>query len=113
MKHLKRLIATRLSGKSKLPVLLLMLFFSQNAWAYPFPLSDTGQTKCYNNTVEIACSAAGEAFYGQDASYLINPPSYTKLDVDGDKMVQDNVTGLTWEVKTDDGSVHDKDNTYT
>jgi uncharacterized repeat protein (TIGR02543 family) len=28
-------------------------------------------------------------------------------------MVQDNVTGLIWEVKTDDGSVHDKDNTYT
>ena len=28
-------------------------------------------------------------------------------------MVRDNVTGLIWEVKTDDGSVHDKDNQYT
>ena len=28
-------------------------------------------------------------------------------------MVRDNVTGLFWEVKTDDGSIHDKDNTYT
>ena len=28
-------------------------------------------------------------------------------------MVRDNVTGLMWEVKTDDGSIHDKDNTYT
>jgi len=27
-------------------------------------------------------------------------------------MVWDNVTGLIWEVKTDDGSVHDKDNKY-
>ena len=27
-------------------------------------------------------------------------------------MVRDNVTGLIWEVKTDDGSVHDKDNHY-
>ena len=27
-------------------------------------------------------------------------------------MVRDNVTGLIWEVKTDDGSIHDKDNTY-
>ena len=26
--------------------------------------------------------------------------------------MRDNVTGLIWEVKTDDGSVHDKDNTY-
>jgi hypothetical protein len=26
--------------------------------------------------------------------------------------VRDNVTGLTWEVKTVDGGIHDKDNTY-
>ena len=26
--------------------------------------------------------------------------------------MKDNVTGLIWEVKTDDGSIHDKDNTY-
>jgi len=28
-------------------------------------------------------------------------------------MVRDNVTGLIWEVKTDDGSIHDKGNMYT
>ena len=27
-------------------------------------------------------------------------------------IVKDNATGLTWEVKTDDGSIHDKGNTY-
>lgn len=27
-------------------------------------------------------------------------------------MVRDNVTELIWENKTDDGSIHDKDNTY-
>lgn len=27
-------------------------------------------------------------------------------------MVKDNVTGLIWEVKTDDGSIHDKNNIY-
>lgn len=27
-------------------------------------------------------------------------------------MVKDNVTGLIWEVKTDDGSIHDKGNAY-
>ena len=28
-------------------------------------------------------------------------------------MVRDNVTGLIWEVKTVDGSIHDRDDTYT
>lgn len=28
-------------------------------------------------------------------------------------MVRDNITGLIWETKTDDGSLHDRDNTYT
>jgi hypothetical protein len=82
----------------------------------------TGQTKCYNNDSEITCPQPGEAFYGQNAQYSNNPPSYTKLGVDGVElddtatswtMVKDNVTGLVWEVKTDDGSIHDKDNTYT
>jgi len=85
------------------------------------PLPDTGQTKCYDNSGEITCPEAGEDFYGQDASYLINPPSYTKLDAEGNDlqdsatewvMVRDNVTGLIWEVKTDDGTIHDRDNLY-
>ncbi|MCI5226667.1 MAG: DUF1566 domain-containing protein [Candidatus Electrothrix sp. AX2] len=53
--------------------------------------------------------------------------SYTKLDSKGDPLsdqsvtyastpwacVQDNVTGLIWEVKTDDSGLHDKDDTFT
>jgi hypothetical protein len=31
----------------------------------------------------------------------------------GDGTITDNQTGLMWEKKSDDGSVHDKDNTYT
>ncbi len=50
----------------------------------------------------------GQALYGQDANYSINPMSYTKLDGSGNNlldsatswaMVRDNVTGLIWEVK--------------
>ena len=87
------------------------------------PVPDTGQTQCYDASGnEIACPQAGEAFYGQDGSYAINPPAYTKLDAGGHDladsatswvMVRDNVTGLIWEVKTDDGSIHDRDNRYT
>ncbi|MCL6584441.1 MAG: DUF1566 domain-containing protein, partial [bacterium] len=77
--------------------------------SYQF-IPDTGQTQFYTDTL------------GEDSDYLINPPSYTKLDARGNplpdsasswSMVKDNVTGLIWEVKTDDGSIHDKDNTYT
>ena len=52
--------------------------------------------------------------------------SYTRLNADGSKYtgsgtyssepwscVHDNVTGLIWEVKTNDDGLHDKDNTYT
>ena len=51
-----------------------------------------------------------------------NPESYTKLDNNGNDlpdnatswvMVRDNETGLIWEIKTDDGGIHDKDNWYT
>ncbi|NVK25650.1 MAG: DUF1566 domain-containing protein [Gammaproteobacteria bacterium] len=48
--------------------------------------------------------------------------SFTKLDSDGNPLpanamewscVKDNVTGLIWEVKTDDDGLRDKDNKYT
>lgn len=87
------------------------------------PLPDTGQTECYDDRRrEIACPQAGERFHGQDGNYTINPPSFTRLDAQGNDlpreatewtMVRDNVTGLIWEVKTDDGTSHDKDNRYT
>ena len=85
-------------------------------------IPDTGQTKCSDNENEIPCPNSGESFYGQDANYNINPQSFTKLDNQGNElpdsatewtMVRDNVTGLVWEIKTDDGSIHDKNNKYT
>jgi hypothetical protein len=91
--------------------------------ALAIPIPDTGQTKCYDNTTEITCPNPGQDFYGQDAQYISSPHSYTKLDENGNvlpdaapwpwAMVRDNVTGLIWEVKTDDGSIHDRDNNYT
>lgn len=93
---------------------------------FPFPVPDTGQTTCYDDefvgNVLNPCPSPGEALYGQDAQYSFNPPSYTKLDASGNDlpvnaadwaMIRDNVTGLIWEHKTDDGGIHDKDNAYT
>jgi len=97
--------------------------------AFSWPIPDSGQTKCYDYSEdeipyskEIPCPIPGKDFYGQDGNYIINPPSYTKLDENGNSlpddasswvMVKDNVTGLIWENKTDDGSIHDKDKKYS
>lgn len=107
---------------------LVIFFFSMvqlgDSHAGQFHVPDTSQTLCYDyEGNEISpCPLPEALFYGQDACYEINPSSYTKLDEFGNPvlfsgeswaMVQDNVTGLIWEAKTDDKSIHDKDNTYT
>jgi hypothetical protein len=72
-------------------------------------LPDTGQTQSYTGT------------FGEDSDYLVYPLSYTKLDSSGNPlpnsaiswaMVKDNNTGLIWEAKTTDGSMHDWSNIY-
>jgi hypothetical protein len=71
---------------------------------------DTGQDECYNNSSAITAPQPGEAFYGQDAQYDGNQPSYT-LSADG-LTVYDNVTGLTWTQGADwtgDGVVNADD----
>ncbi len=73
-------------------------------------IPDTGQTKCYNDKAEILCPKKGQDYYGQDGNYTIKPPSYTLLN--GGAMVKDNVTGLIWENKTTDGSIHDTSKEY-
>ncbi len=93
-----------------------------------WPVPDSGQTKCYNATDNIICPESGQPFYGQDASYSINTPAYTKLaegciplpDTAATwDMVRDDVTGLVWEEKhaMDDvenySDPNDADNTYT
>ncbi|MDY6989848.1 MAG: DUF1566 domain-containing protein [Thermodesulfobacteriota bacterium] len=70
--------------------------------AYLSRTPDTGQTKCYDNGQETTCSAQNEPFYGQDAHYTVNAPSYEIKLIDGQEVVTDHVTGLTWQ-RHDDG----------
>jgi len=60
---------------------------------------DTGQTTFYDNSQPITAPSPGDAFYGQDAQFDGNQPSYTLAD-DG-LTVSDNLTGLTWTQNPD------------
>ncbi len=60
-------------------------------------LLKTGQTTSYGP------GSDGDLRKGVARSYTDN----------GDGTITDNVTGLMWEKKSDDGSIHDMDNTYT
>lgn len=59
-----------------------------------YPIVDTGTTAFYSNTSEISELNVGDRFYGQDAQYQGNAPSYTN---NGDGTITDNVTGLMWQ----------------
>ncbi len=69
--------------------------------ALAYPVVDTNQGLCYNNSELIDCPAEGEAYYGQDAQYTGNSPSYTD---NGDGTVIDTVTGLVWQQTPDSGN---------
>lgn len=100
-------------------------------------LNDTGITVGANYPTTNNLSCIGETVAQQDcsngrdalaqASNLIKTGvghagfDFTKLDTSGNALpntalfwacVKDNNTGLVWEVKTDDGGIQDKDNTY-
>ena len=107
-----------------------------------FALNDTGVTTCSDGTtngLDCASTADGtDSFPGQDAEQgrdvTANDDSdglagfvFSKLDSAGNPLsdqtadysvtpwscVQDEVTGLLWEVKTDDDGLQDKDWTYS
>lgn len=93
------------------------------------PMNDTGVTYCGGY---IACSTFSsypgeDALVGRDRTHNDNADgpagfSFTKINGKGLQLaanarawrcVKDNVTGLMWEVKTNDGGLHDRRWTYT
>ncbi len=107
------------------------------------PLNDTGITRCGNaDDNDLDCAQAGflrqDAEFGRDVTHNDDSDghagfSFSKICNSGEAAGEggcpvnpslgsgtnewacnrDNVTGLIWEVKTDDGGLRDKDNTYT
>jgi hypothetical protein len=86
-------------------IAMFILFFhvyaegasQQSGQTYSFV--DTGVKEFYDNTSVIPKPKKGAPFFGQDAQYQINNPSYSD---NGDGTITDNVTGLIWQ-KGDSG----------
>ena len=74
--------------------LFLLTYFNPEIMSQNYPIVDTGQEIYYDNSSEISAPNTGGAFYGQDAQYNGNQPSYTD---NGDGTITDNVTGLMWQ----------------
>ncbi len=88
----------------------------------PLPVSgpDPGDRICY----KVKCAAPvddqqatdqfGTRIFRKVKAALVCTPARTlRFVANGDGTVTDRQTGLQWEQKTDDGSIHDKDNIYT
>jgi hypothetical protein len=85
-------------------VLNSLMVYGQN-----YKIVSTGQNIFYNNRSEISTPVAGDSFYGQDAQFLGNKPSYTD---NSDGTVTDNVSGLMWQKSPDmdgDGDIDASD----
>jgi hypothetical protein len=68
----------------------------------------TGLTTCWNEAgTEIPCVGSG----GQDGELMMGLTRFY-LDL-SDGTIMDTRTGLIWEKQSDDGSLHDRNNTYT
>lgn len=107
---------------NKINVLLIIgLVILLNVTGYTAGINDTGISKCADATKNsLLCPVAN--FPRQDAEYGSNDFDFTKINAIGEIVpitttnhvcVKDNVTGLMWEVKTNDGGIRDKDNNYS
>jgi hypothetical protein len=73
----------------------------------PAGLPATGQTTCRDSAgMAVACTATGH-----DGDIRAGVERHFTDNADG--TITDEATGLVWEKKSDDGSIHDKDNRYS
>ena len=99
-------------GKYVLFYGLILFFTSTTIKPQDYHIVDTGQELCYDTLIAITCPQSGEPFYGQDANYTGNAPSYTD---NNDGTVTDLVTGLMWQKSPDrngDGVINYSDKLY-
>ena len=86
----------RMINKTTISSLLVLSTFATNAEqpTNQYRIVDTGQVIAYSDNATIPLPSEGDAFYGQDANYQNQQPSYTD---NKDGTIIDNVTGLMWQ----------------
>ncbi|SMP71336.1 Protein of unknown function [Neorhodopirellula lusitana] len=62
--------------------------------SHAYSIVDTAQQRCYDNSREIIFPKTGQPFFGQDANYESNEPTYRD---NGDGTISDLVSGLMWQ----------------
>ncbi len=70
-----------------------------------YTVVDSGQTSCFGLDSEITCPSENDSYYGQDAQYERQTPSYSDT---GNGTVMDLNTGLEWQQTSDsngDGTI--------
>ena len=94
-------------------------------WSGEYPSGNNVDCTSTTITSPQDCNTGRDATHNDDSDGHAGF-SFTKLDANGTPLadqgvaytstpwscVKDNVTGLVWEVKTTDGGIHNKDNTY-
>ncbi len=81
-------------------ILIIFIFynFSGATTQVSQPMTDTGQTSCYNNNGQITYPKDESPYYGQDAQYKSNLMAYND---NGNGTITDLVTGLIWSKAVD------------
>lgn len=74
-------------------LLLVEVFAIAEVTNLKYPIVDTGVTTFYSNNKIISEPNMGDDFWGQDAQFQNNMPSYTD---NGNGTITDNITGLMW-----------------
>ncbi len=78
-------------------ILIIIIFIIAHlttSYSQNYLIIDTGQDKCYNDSLEITPPLPGETFYGQDAQF--NNTTFSFQD-NGDGTITDLNTGLMWQ----------------
>lgn len=74
-------------------LLLAVIGLAGEAGGQVYPVPDTDQEKCFDDSGEVTPPGSGQAYFGQDAQYETLEQSYAD---NGDGTVTDLVTGLMW-----------------
>ncbi|MEE9447821.1 MAG: DUF1566 domain-containing protein [Arenicellales bacterium] len=115
------LVGVALAATKPFNIATILLLLNEDAPKPDGSLNDTGITfggdfpegnneTCTGGSIaQQDCSSGRDVTHNDDSDGLAGF-SYTRIDED--RCVQDNVTGLMWEVKTTDGGLHDADDRY-